>query len=947
MKKLFLILSAALLAVAAVSCTKEKAEVPAAGGERIEMRFSADIPALTKASLSGLSVVWSEGDQIAVYESADYSTPTVFTLAGGAGSTKGWFSGTVNPASEVFYAVYPASAAVSFTAPTDKAEATVNVTVPAEQLIPAGAKVCPEALVAVCKADGNNLSFKNATALAKLTLSAAGADKITFSGLDAAGIAGTATVDCSTAEASTTGTASAVSLVSSAGFEAGDYYAAVLPAELKGVNIAVADGDDRGGKSSSKTALLSRSGCLDFGDVLSGLTWAGLSITNAKQLQDWALAAASYSAEDVVSLEADINMSAYSNFIPAASFAGTFDGLGHSIKNWKASSPLIVELQSSAVLSDLTIDSSCELTFPSGYEHFGFVVCRNNGMISNVVNNAPAYMYQYCYTDVATSSFYGIIVGSSLVASTLDQCVNNGDFLFSGVRDVKARTLWFGGVAGLVKSTVEDVTIASGCENHGNITFEVESDDVSTNSWHIGGVLGALQVMATASGCANTGDVTFRVPFCTGLVSVAGVVSYAAGKTENCENSGVITAAFESAESAADGYFRAAMASGITGYISQTMDNCTNNGDVILRAGYNQGSPLSLGQISGMVVSSAAGLVSYGASSSSKMNGCKNYGAVSSTLTQIENSTETTAGRHNAAGVISSATGKLTGCENHGPVTGYFASSEHNAAVSKNVVVSVGGVTGGAYQATNKNGLNLENCVNDAAVYLTLDASKSNSCLAGISAWPGSENADNKGVTKSCTNSGAITFDGYGKVRMGGITGGTGHLQDCTNTGHVYLRSGATTSSVGGLMGFLNFHSVTGCKNTGLVQSDVLIANGTKEVEGVIVNYTSQAGAGGLVGATGNTDITFTGNSVNCKIQIAGGCKAASMIIGMIDRDKKAAADQGKKFDVGTAGSPIKVKGQVNSTVLTSSNYTDYVHAYNGGYLNLNPGVVFNTVFGE
>lgn len=74
---------------------------------------------------SDLSVVWSEGDQIKVFNDAN-PNGKVFDLSAGAGTDSGTFSGSIS-GSGPFYAVYPASAGGSL------ASGSLHVTVPAAQ----------------------------------------------------------------------------------------------------------------------------------------------------------------------------------------------------------------------------------------------------------------------------------------------------------------------------------------------------------------------------------------------------------------------------------------------------------------------------------------------------------------------------------------------------------------------------------------------------------------------------------------------------------------------------------------------------------------------------------------------------------------------------------------------------------------------------------------------
>ena len=64
----------------------------------------------TAIDANGVSINWSTGDKIAIFdgvEDADHNFAREFTLAGGAGSTSGTFTGSAAEGAEVYYALYP------------------------------------------------------------------------------------------------------------------------------------------------------------------------------------------------------------------------------------------------------------------------------------------------------------------------------------------------------------------------------------------------------------------------------------------------------------------------------------------------------------------------------------------------------------------------------------------------------------------------------------------------------------------------------------------------------------------------------------------------------------------------------------------------------------------------------------------------------------------------
>lgn len=117
---------------------------------------------VTKTTLDGMNVVWQTGDKIKVFSDANVSG-VVYTLNSGAGTTTGTFIG--DPVGEgPYYAVYPASAI------TSKKTTTLIVTAPVIQGYVAN-NFAQNVNLAVAKGDDlNNLSFRNAGGLLKLSV---------------------------------------------------------------------------------------------------------------------------------------------------------------------------------------------------------------------------------------------------------------------------------------------------------------------------------------------------------------------------------------------------------------------------------------------------------------------------------------------------------------------------------------------------------------------------------------------------------------------------------------------------------------------------------------------------------------------------------------------------------------------------------------------------------
>ena len=174
MKKTILIMVAA--AAAAVSCTKEiETPAPAPVKAKVTVSATTEQPSTPVKSTLGSddSVLWSEGDEIALF-SAEGGSATTYTLTYGAGTAHGEFEGDEIGASS-FVGVYPASY-VDENAVYDPAARTIPVTVPAvqtftENSFPDGANL------SVAKGDGS-LHFLNVMGVLEIDLTASSARSI-------------------------------------------------------------------------------------------------------------------------------------------------------------------------------------------------------------------------------------------------------------------------------------------------------------------------------------------------------------------------------------------------------------------------------------------------------------------------------------------------------------------------------------------------------------------------------------------------------------------------------------------------------------------------------------------------------------------------------------------------------------------------------------------------
>lgn len=458
-----------------------------------------------------------------------------------------------------------------------------------------------------------------------------------------------------------------------------------------------------------------------------------------------------------------------------------------------------------------------------------------------------------------------------------------------------------------VNGTVKDLTIDASCAFTPAAVFA----PITLNN------------TGTISNVHNKANVAYSANSFNESVNIAGVAAESTGEIKDCTNSGSITAT-------TTGGMKGVAAAGIAGYVAGNISGCTNEGAVSISGQYISGYT-TIGKIT-TAVPNAAGIVAL-AGSGFSMSNCDNKGKISLINSAIEKQHENkiSAKRQSIGGVVASPNGDVSHCNNYGEVyvnastTGHsaypsYVNSEGKTAYYECIIIA-GGISGGDYQADGQNASNISDCKNTGAINFYTDYHGSNNAVGGIVGWPGLEKATLTVLTKNCTNTGNITVTGNGKVRAGGIQGGTGNMEGCTNEGAVVFESGNNTSVIGSLCGFHSQgHVIKNCNALGTVTAKSTVA-----------------GIGGLIGNIGDVAHT-TGEGCVVKCTITGGkAESSGMVVGLFNK-------AGKTIKLGTAASPIKISGSINGTALTASNFKDYAN----GTKNFGASVhVITVVFGE
>ena len=259
-------LAAAVLTLAA--CGNEEFIENNPGNEAAKpefMTFTADMPQ-TRTYLSGLDVLWSEGDKIALWAGAAPMQEFTATNINGSEAT---FEGTATP-STVYTAFYPLSAAIGKEGPS------IVFNLPAEQT-PVAGTFANQLAPSLARATGGstNLVFNNLCALVKFTAGAdmAGEGTLTLVGGNATeALAGKLAYDYT--DGALTATEAATRITLKGDFESGQaYYFVVLPGTLaNGFSLLYEDSKSKlYRKATGKSAPLQAGHILNLGTLeLSG-----------------------------------------------------------------------------------------------------------------------------------------------------------------------------------------------------------------------------------------------------------------------------------------------------------------------------------------------------------------------------------------------------------------------------------------------------------------------------------------------------------------------------------------------------------------------------------------------------------------------------------------------------------------------------------------------------
>lgn len=242
------------LAVMAISCVKEN--VPVANESEVElfpMAFETTVEA-TKTTLAedGKTVLWKQGDEVAVFDGTDEKKTFTADKAGASVTLSGKAA-----AADEYYATYP-----SYGSMTSAGVFSASVSATQNAVVGSMANKCA---VLVSKAEDDIFNFKNVSALVKFNLAVEGVKSLTLMGNNDEPIAGKFTCEWNNGDPQITALTApqvAVTLRKSNGssLELGDYYFTIIPTNFEdGFSVVLGMNDEEGTQK-----IVTRSAALDL-----------------------------------------------------------------------------------------------------------------------------------------------------------------------------------------------------------------------------------------------------------------------------------------------------------------------------------------------------------------------------------------------------------------------------------------------------------------------------------------------------------------------------------------------------------------------------------------------------------------------------------------------------------------------------------------------------------
>lgn len=798
-KNLFYI--AALCAAALVSCTPKELVIDEPnGGEEItdatalvHVTINASMDEATKAYIDdadGFAWKWAENDQLAVFDASNQKI--VFTInSSTAGSSVAKFEADGVPSTFVpVKAVFPASAA----------GATPDEFNIKSAQSPSTYSIDPEAMVAT--ADGEKVSdtefnfyFEPAVSYFRFAV-AAGVSKVI---LHTVGKDDTIAGDSRSVTVNLSGTE-------------GKFWAAVNPAVYHGIRAFAYDGTSytKKGADAAEIDLSAKGSGKNIGTVSGGTEVA--VIENADALVSYL--GGTPALDGYIVNDLDLTGKTITT---CASFAKTFDGQYHSIKNWTSEGESLFGA-CNGTIQNLLIDKSCSITSTSD-DTVGFLAESLTGKIENCSNGGNITLSLAEGNGVRC---IGSLIGKMNGESQIVNCSNSGSIsITTTLTDAIGGYQHIGGIVGLVDGECESaVTRLDSCSNSGTISVVVTGPSGKIKHHFIGGLAGSTTVNAGTSSntsgftkyygdfrnCENNGAVTASWTGGTGgYFKLGGILGYCEGAIYDCTNkeNGNVQYTNSGSQNAAPAV------GGICGVIAGTASvnakDCTNNGKVSLSGLFSNATNVYTYSTAGVMWATAGGCFGIVGDNTTLVENCDNYGEI-----YVRAQMSATAGSSSSfGGVIGYSKAEVKGCDN------LSTKKTDLSGMSKSCFMA--GCVGYAQKPVSECKVSAPMTMAYDITTLTTNQPSAISNIGGIVGY-----AEEGATMSDCENNSAyITATSNGEIRFGGIVGMSYvKVSGCTN--HAEMSVSRTpvisklekTSYIGGVVGLQNAnYAIEYCSN--------------------------------------------------------------------------------------------------------------------------------------
>ena len=754
MKTVYRVLTAAAIAAVSAGCAKEIADnQQIQSQEKVAMTFVSNAVS-TRTSLADdqTTVVWTAGDRIGIFDDAQGNNP--FDIAGIDGSSA-TFEGEAVP-SGTYYGLYPYSETASVSGQV------ITTELPSEQTAIPGTFAQNVNLSAAVSDGENELDFQNVCGLVTVEISSVPEGltlkSVTLSGLNGEKIAGKVNINMAegtlAAEAADAETSASVTLTAADGaaLKAGKYVFAIIPADFtQGLKVGL-NYDEGTSEILLKGQVTVAAGHHRVLPPVESATIGKVkTISTPEGLKAFAEAADSYDADDVVTIDADLDMTGVD--IAPFELNCTLDGRNHKIYNIALGTSLVSILNEGAVLKNAVFGSSdgtsydgtSELTIDGNPGSIG-VVGVNHGTVETVTTfvNIDAVINN-------STDRVGGVVGTN--HGIIKGCTNHGDINVTGKAKQKP---WIGGIVGRMESGCIGV---ENCINTGDIT--VDNSMVQTAS----GIAGILQG-GNITGCDNSGNITVKSSelwsYFSGIVSFVQIYADTPTEVSDCHNTGN----FEVSGAGARGL------GGIAAFMHNgskqplLISGCTNEGSLTVTGLYNTSkTPLGVGGIFGFSDNIQ--------SVKNEIRNCENTGDI--LLKEVVYTDKYLNNLPSVGGILGRATAsmEISGCTNGGDV---------KSAVPAGHIGGIAGLAG--------NNISVSGNENSGAVTLDLSTGTYDlgSTQIGVAGLVGVVTGSGSTVAGN-TNSGNVTVTaaGSGTIEADGVVAipGSAAVSDNVNTGTV------------------------------------------------------------------------------------------------------------------------------------------------------------------